>query len=72
MDANVHSVQDIGLFVRARRKELGLTQRDLAEYCGCGVRFISDLEGGKPTVEMGKAIVVINTLSLDVRIVGRG
>ena len=61
-----YSVKDIGSQVRSARKQAGLTQRELAEACGCGVRFISDFENGKPTVEMGRAIRVLNTLSLDV------
>jgi len=38
--------------VRARRKAAGLTQRQLAELVGTGVRFISDLENDKPTLRM--------------------
>ncbi len=67
----VHSAKDMGDAVRAVRKEAGLTQRELAEVCGCGVRFLSDLENGKPTVELDKTIHVLNTLSLDVIINAR-
>ena len=67
----VHSAKDMGDAVRAVRKEAGLTQRELAEVCGCGVRFLSDLENGKPTVELDKTIHVLNTLSLDVIISAR-
>ena len=41
--------------VRAR-KALGLTQRDLALAIGVGERFIVDLEAGKPTAQLGKAL----------------
>ena len=67
----VYSTADIGAVVRSARKAASLTQRDLAEACGCGVRFISDLENGKPTVELGRVIRVMNTLSLDIDISAR-
>jgi y4mF family transcriptional regulator len=67
----VFSVEELGSAVRARRVELGLTQRDLADFAGCGVRFISELERGKPTVELGKAIALVNALSMDVLIEAR-
>ena len=62
----------MGISVREARKASGLTQRQLAEACRCGVRFISDLENGKPTIELGKAIRVLNMLSLDVTVGKRG
>ena len=68
---DVHSAKDVGGAVRIARKKAGLTQRELAEACGCGVRFISDLENGKPTIELGRTIRVLNTLSLDVAVVER-
>lgn len=67
----VRSVKDVGAAVRARRKELGLTQRELAEACGCGTRFLSELENGKPSIELGKALRVLGVLSLDIDIAGR-
>lgn len=39
-------------FVRARRRAAGLTQRRLAELVGCGVRVVSEIENGKPTLRM--------------------
>ena len=67
----VHSAMDIGSIVRDARKAAGLTQRELAEECGCGVRFLSELENGKPTIELGRAIRVLNTLSLDLEVSAR-
>ena len=67
----VYSAKDVGAAVRAARREEGLTQRELAEACGCGTRFISELENGKPTIEFGRAIRVLNTLSLDVDVSAR-
>lgn len=67
----VYSVQDIGRAVSGARIKAGLTQRELAAACGCGVRFISELENGKPTIEFGRAIRVLNTLSLDIEVNAR-
>ncbi len=41
-------------FVKKRRKQLGLTQQDLADRAGVGLRFIRDMEQGKLTLRMDK------------------
>lgn len=41
-------------FVKGRRKALGLTQRDLADRAGVGLRFVRDLEQGKQSLRMDK------------------
>ena len=69
--SKVYSAKDVGRAVRDARKASSLTQRELAELCGCGVRFLSDLENGKPTIELGRTIRVLNTLSLDVDVSAR-
>ena len=68
----IYSVQDIGAIVRETRRAARLTQRELADAAGCGPRFISDLENGKPTAEFGLAIRVLNVLSLDIDVTARG
>lgn len=60
------SVDDIGQLVRAHRKLQSATQADFAALCGVGVRFISELENGKPTIELGKALHVLKSLGLEV------
>lgn len=52
----------LGSALRARRKELTLTQFDLAELAGVSVRFLSDLERGKPSVQLGMVMAVARTL----------
>jgi y4mF family transcriptional regulator len=47
-------ISDLSGFVRSRRKSLNLTQTDLAEKAGTGLRFIRDLEQGKKTLLMDK------------------
>lgn len=51
--------------LRTRRKELRLTQRELADLAGVSVRFIHDLENGKPTVQLDRVLAVANTLGLE-------
>lgn len=47
---------EFGMQLARARRALGLTQRDLALAIGVGERFIVDLEGGKPTSQLGKAL----------------
>lgn len=61
---------DIGLLVRARRKELGLRQIDLADLTDVSERFVRDLEGGKPSVRLDKMLATCATLGLTVNIAG--
>lgn len=56
---------DVGAQVRARRKELGLTQDDLADLAECSPRFIRSLEAGKATVRMDKLLDVLEALGLE-------
>lgn len=67
----VSNAKDLGSAVRSARRRAGLTQRELAEACGCGTRFVSNLENGKPTIEFDKAVLVLNVLSLDLDVSGR-
>lgn len=48
------------------------TQADLAQFCGFSVSFISDLERGKATAELGKALYMANILGMDVCLTKRG
>ncbi|MDX2069291.1 MAG: helix-turn-helix transcriptional regulator [Haliscomenobacter sp.] len=41
-------------FVKERRKKLGLTQQELAERAGLGLRFVREVEQGKTTLKMDK------------------
>jgi len=62
----IESVADIGKLVRSHRKLQLATQADFAAMCGVGVRFISDLENGKATIELGKSLRVLQSLGLEV------
>jgi y4mF family transcriptional regulator len=52
--------------LRQRRKALGVTQKDLAMASGTGLRLIIDLERGKPTCQIGKALAVAQALGLKI------
>ena len=64
--------KDLGKRIRERRKELQYTQVYLSEFTGFSVSFISDLEKGKSTAELGKAIYIANLLGLDCSLQQRG
>ena len=49
--------------IRKKRKEDGLTLADTAALCGVGYRFMSDLENGKETVQVGKVLKVLKVLT---------
>jgi len=62
----------LGQLLRQRRKEAGLTLRDAAGMVGVGVRFLSELERGKPTVQIGLALQVLQMFGLELHIGVRG
>ena len=68
----INSAVDFGKSLRKRRKELGYTQRYISDFTGFSVSFISDLENGKSTAELGKAIYLANMLGLDIAVNARG
>ncbi|HXS78289.1 MAG TPA: type II toxin-antitoxin system Y4mF family antitoxin [Terracidiphilus sp.] len=59
-----YTTQQIGQMIRDTRKKLGVTQKDLALTSGTGLRFVIDLERGKETCEIGKALRVLQTLGI--------
>ena len=58
----------LGLIVRRERKAQKLKQAELAAVSGVGIRFIVDLEAGKPTLQLEKVLRVITTLGCDIAI----
>lgn len=58
------NVEEIGRTVRETRKAAGLRQDALAGAAGVGLRFIVDLEAGKPTVQAAKMLGVLNALGI--------
>ena len=60
--STIQTTQQLGNQLRAARKQLGLTQSQLALAAGVGIRFIVDLEAGKPTVRLETVMRVIEAL----------
>lgn len=61
-----------GEALRKRRKALHYTQAFLSEFSGLSISFLSDLENGKSTAELGKALLVANLLGMDLSLTPRG
>lgn len=68
----IKTTEDIGRLVREKRKNDGLTQADLAGLCGVGKRFVSELENGKPTIQIIKVLQVLACAGLEMRITPKG
>lgn len=66
------ATRDLGEAVRRERKAQGLTQTMLADLSGVSLSFISGFENGKETVELGRALRVVQTLGMDVLCRKRG
>ena len=59
---------ELGAIVRATRKAQKLRQDQLAGVANVGLRFIVDLEAGKPTVQIGKALTVLAALGVTLEV----
>ena len=63
------TLEEIGQTIKRIRKAQGLKQVELAGYANVGVRFRIELESGKPTIQMGKAIKVLETLGCKIQVI---
>lgn len=61
----ISSTKELGELIMHERKTQGLTQAQLAGLSGVGITFLSNLENGKQTAELGKTLNVLATLGLD-------
>ena len=64
MTTSIHATHYIGHAIRNTRKQLGVTQRDLALAAGTGLRFIIELEQGKSTCQIGKILDIMHVLNI--------
>lgn len=64
-------LETIGQAVRTARKSMGLTQPELAAAAGVGVRFLVELERGKPTVRLDRLLAVLEALGLELNVAPR-
>lgn len=61
--------KSIGELIKTARKEQGFTQAEAAGYLNVGIRFLSELENGKPTVQLGKVLQVLESLGYETLLV---
>ena len=62
------SPAELGTIVRRTRLDQGLRQAQLAAAAGVGLRFLVELEAGKPTAQVGKALAVLAALGCRVEV----
>ncbi len=61
-------IKEIGRIAREKRKSIGFTQVETAGMCNVGARFLSELENGKSTLQVGKVLHVLASLGLEITI----
>jgi y4mF family transcriptional regulator len=61
---HIEDTRAFGQAIRKARRHRRMTQRELALVAGTGERFVVDLESGKPTAQLGRALAVLATLGL--------
>lgn len=71
-ESRISSVSDLGQIVLGARKEQGLTQVDISGLAHTGNRFVVDLEKGKPTIQMQKALDILALLGLELYVRKKG
>jgi y4mF family transcriptional regulator len=59
----------IGIFIKEKRKQLKLTQPELAERAGVGLRFVRELEQGKQTVQLDKVNQVLSLFGSELGVI---
>ena len=67
---SAQKIKKLGELIRQTRKNQGLTQEQLAAATGVGVRFIRELEHGKESCHIGKALAVVAMLGIDIEVNG--
>jgi len=66
----IGNAKEFGEMIARARKALGITQRELALAINSGERFIVDLEAGKPTAQLGKALAAAKAVGIRLDDVG--
>jgi y4mF family transcriptional regulator len=64
--SQITTAVDIGTLIRRARKKMKLSQGAFAEHAGVGRRFVSELEGGKPSLEFGKVLACAAAAGVDI------
>jgi y4mF family transcriptional regulator len=69
---HIQEIDDLAASIRDARREADATQVELAGIAGVGVRFVSEVENGKETAEVGKVLTLLQRLGLELWVVPRG
>ena len=72
VNMKINNTKAFGEMIRKQRKKLGYTQKYICEVSGISASYISDLENGKVTIELGKAIYLANLMGIDIEMNERG
>ena len=67
----ISTTDELGKIIRFKRKEIGVRQEVAAGMAGVGTKFLSQLENGKETAELGKTLQVLRKMGLEVYIFPR-
>jgi HTH-type transcriptional regulator/antitoxin HipB len=67
----IRSIRDLAAAVRGRRKDLGMSQADLARRAGVSRKWVYEFEAGKPTAEFGLLLRVLDELGLALELASR-
>ena len=68
MDRAVRTAEELGRLIRDQRKQQGLRQTDLAAIIGSSHVFVGDVEKGKPSVQLGRVLRLLDELGLELRV----
>ncbi|MBE5316635.1 MAG: helix-turn-helix transcriptional regulator [Xanthomonadales bacterium] len=68
MDRAIRTAEDLGRLIRDQRKRQGLRQTDLAAIIGASHVFVGDVERGKPSVQLGRVLRLLDELGLELRL----
>jgi len=72
LDSRVETSQQLGRLARAHRKSRGLTLETVSGLGNLSPRFLSEVERGKDTAEIGKVLKALRILGLEVIVRPRG
>jgi len=64
----IRNIKQLSALVRQTRKAQGVSQTVLAQASNVGLRFVGDIERGKPTIQFDKLMAVLTSLGIAVRV----
>ena len=62
---SIADARTLGSLIRRTRKQQGLNLETLAGLCGLSIRFLSELENGRESCGLGRVLIVLDTLGID-------